>query len=486
MKNIKLIIVTSILITFNSCKEKESLSNLKTAWNNQIGTLEKKYINISFQESLNELRHSSEPWQKTNSVKSGIIQIGENHFLKLDTLTRREKKYSSKTFYNKSTLLLWDFGSKEVEKITKTTFQNQLTNSFRYSPFNAIDFFKNTNTKITLTEEKSHFIYSTKYFNKTISIYINTLNNLVNKVTVLEHHELFGDATTTFNYNDYKVMDGFQYPKEIIISKINGKVIDSIIIKNVAIKEKKLAEITIPKNYKIHDDVPVTTEVITKKHNKNIYFIDLKHTDDKILLVEFKDYFFVAEAPLNSENGELIINEAKKISPNKPIKYFAFGHYHPHYLGGIRAFVHKEATIITSKITEEYINYIITNSRKIKPDSLQIEPKKLKTKIIKDKIVISDGNYKMEIYFLGEKSNHTKDYLIYYFPKERLLFQDDSVWISRKGVLKKATGRQLALYNEIINLNLKVDTIIQSWPVKDYGVKTIIPFKELEMSVQIK
>ena len=89
----------------------------------------------------------------------------------------------------------------------------------------------------------------------------------------------------------------------------------------------------------------------------------------------------------------------------------------------------------------------------------------------------------MKIYFIGEKSAHTKDFLIYYFPNEKLLFQDDLCWISSDGVIKKAGLRQIGLYNSIKELGLDVETIIQSWPVNNHNVKTKILFNELEKSI---
>jgi hypothetical protein len=56
----------------------------------------------------------------------------------------------------------------------------------------------------------------------------------------------------------------------------------------------------------------------------------------------------------------------------------------------------------------------------------------------------------MVVYFIGQKSQHTKDYLIYYFPKEKLLFEDDLVRIAKEGEMKKAGGRQAGLYNAIM------------------------------------
>lgn len=182
----------------------------------------------------------------------------------------------------------------------------------------------------------------------------------------------------------------------------------------------------------------------------------------------------------------MIISEANKIAPNKPIKYFVFGHYHPHYLGGIRSFIHRGAKIICSKADQEYVDYLASASHSLNPDNLQRQPKPLVFEEIKDSLTITDSKFEMKIYFIGKKSEHTNDYLVYYFPSEKLLFEDDLVWIAREGEIKKASGRQSGLYNAVMELGLDIKTIIQSWPVADYGVKTVIPFSDLEKSMMIK
>ena len=120
------------------------------------------------------------------------------------------------------------------------------------------------------------------------------------------------------------------------------------------------------------------------------------------------------------------------------------------------------------------------------PDSLELQPKPLKIQEVKDSTTITDGKFVMKIYFIGKKSEHTNDYLIYYFPTEKLLFEDDLVWIGKTGEIQKAGGRQAGLYNAIKELGLDIKTIVQSWPVADYGVKTIIPFADLQKSMEIK
>ncbi len=145
--------------------------------------------------------------------------------------------------------------------------------------------------------------------------------------------------------------------------------------------------------------------------------------------MEFKNFITVAEAPLNSRNGDLIIETIKEKFPNKPIKFFAFGHHHPHSLGGVRSFIHKGSTILSPIGDFDYLSFIARNPHTIKPDSLQLDKKTLHVNILGDIKTITDDNYSMQIINIGEYSHHTKDYLIFYFPEEKLIFEVNIIWI---------------------------------------------------------
>jgi glyoxylase-like metal-dependent hydrolase (beta-lactamase superfamily II) len=204
------------------------------------------------------------------------------------------------------------------------------------------------------------------------------------------------------------------------------------------------------------------------------------------MVVEFKDFLLVAEAPLSSKNGALIIGEAKKIAPGKPVKYFTFGHHHPHYLGGMRSFIHEGSIVLSIKEDEPYLKYLANAPRTLNPDSLQLDPKPIHLEEIQDSMTITDQKFEMKIYAIGKKSGHTNDYLVYYFPQEKLLFEGDLVWIGKKSEPKKAGASQSGLYNAIKDMGLNVETIVQSWVTSPEDYKTTIPFADLEQTVQVK
>ncbi|PHS08590.1 MAG: hypothetical protein COA88_06400 [Kordia sp.] len=472
-KTTQLLILLTIVL--QSCSKTNYLENSILLYGESD---DKSLVRFNFKEQLNNLGHLAEPWATNTYNGKGSFWVDKNTFQKQDSLINsRGSVYVSKTDITNNMLLYLDYGDKELLPVTEELYIEKLINTARYTPITLLYHFKNNKKNIEFSSTDKQVIYTLNIDEYPIQLFINKSNNLVDKITYLSDDELYGDITTSFMYSSYIKSEFYIYPAHIKIEKINGKVIDIVeILTSTIDNQVKLLEK--PKEKEV-------TKIKTIKYNDYIHFIDLEHTNDRVMVVELDDYILVAEAPINSKNGELIISEVKKIAPSKPIKYFVFGHHHPHYLGGLRAFVHKEATILCTDISKNYVEYIAEAPHTLTPDSLQLEKKKLKTQVITDSLVLGT-NKKMEIYFIGNKSAHTKDYLIYYFPSDKLLFQDDLCWIPNEGAITKAGNRQLGLYNAIIELNLNVETIIQSWPVKNHKVKTVIPFTDLEKSILIE
>ncbi|UBM58607.1 hypothetical protein LAG90_17550 [Marinilongibacter aquaticus] len=483
-KHLKITLSTIFLLTaFQGIAQDRFL---KKTWKKQVEPLEGKYLTFDFTESLNQLGHNFYPWQQTHYQGNGQIWCSTNAYAKLDSLKAGQRIYSSKTLITEKDMLLLDFGDKDLSRVTHEMYEEQIFKTARYSPLKALAYFVSQDIPLSKESSPTLAVYETRINNTLVKLYIDKRECLLTKILTLSDDELFGDVETEYVYSNYTEIDDLQLALDIDIKKINGKLLDQVHLSKSRMTDNIPALLERPEGYELLDEVQTPAEITSEKYNESIHLLELKHTDDKVLIVEFSDFLLVAEAPLHSENGELIIEEARKIAPHKPIKYFVFGHYHPHYLGGIRPFVHKGAKIIASKQDEEYVSYIVHANHSLNPDSLQIEPKPLIFEEIKDSLSLSDSKTEMKIYFIGETSAHTKDYLIYYFPKEKILFEDDLVWIPKSGEIKKASKRQAGLYKAIQDLGIEVETIIQSWPVKDYGVKTVIPFEDLEKSMQVK
>ena len=484
MKSFSILLFLSAMCCGSSVAVAKNKS-LRLCWAKQVRALDNQFLTFRYQEKRNTLEHSFEPWEQTNWDCKGEIAVKHDCFQKNDTLIG-DQTYFSKTQWLPQSLLFVDYGDKDLFAVTNAMFQRQVLENCRFSPISLIDYFYNQNIQQDKSSDKQFSIYKTEINQAIVTLYIQKSNHLLFKITTLTDNELFGDVLTTYNYSNFLSINQLFYPQNISIDKINGKLTDTINLSEATLQASVPIVLALPPDYKLNTDEATKAEIKVEKYSENIHFIELKHSDDKVMIVEFKDFMLVAEAPLNSKNGDLIIAEAHKIAPNKPIRYFVFGHHHPHYLGGLRPFVHAGAKVICSKADEPYVRYIAEAPHTLNPDALQKQAKALQTEEIVHEKTISDGTFEMKIYFIGNKSAHTNDYLVYYFPSEKLLFEDDLVWISRKGEIKKAGKRQAGLYNALKDLKLDIKTIIQSWPVADYGVKTVIPFEDLEKSMMLE
>ncbi|UOG76519.1 hypothetical protein MTX78_07940 [Hymenobacter tibetensis] len=482
----RLLVALSVCLLIGLPAFAKAPNNLRACWNQQVRPLQNTYTSWRYQETLNKLEHSFQPWQATTYTGTGRIWSNARNFLKSDTLHQGTKTYFSQTHLTPTTLLFQDYGDKQLTRVTQGDFQEQPLQAARYEPSTLIQYFFAAKSTPEPESTRELVVYKATLHRTIVRLYIRTADNLLSKVTTLQDDDLFGDVHTTYTYENYAALGKLTYPKTVTISKINGKLTDKVMITAATLVSAAPTLLAPPVGYTLAPEVVAKPETSVEHYSPHLHLIGLPHTDDKVLLVEFDTFLLVAEAPLNSQNGELIIAEARKIAPRKPIRYFVAGHYHPHYLGGLRPFVHRGATILTTAADVPYVQYLAAAPHTLRPDSLQLQPKLLQTEEIQHVKTISDGKFEMQIHVIGSKSQHTNDYLIYYFPSEKLLFEDDLVWIARQGEIKKASPRQAGLYQAVQELGLQIDTILQSWPVKDYGVKTVIPFRDLEQSMQVK
>lgn len=486
MKSLTKLLLLGVLIINVANLSAKTIDYLKICQNKQVKSLNGEFLTFQYQEKYNKLEHNSDPWKQSKFLGGGSVLCNAENFIRQDSMTSGPRKYFSKSQLSKSELLFSINNKSELAEVTQSMFLDETFESARYSPIIALNYFFSNNIKPEKDTNKNEAVYSAKINKSIVKLYINKADFLINKMTVLSNDDLYGDVLTVMKYLDYDSIKEFYYPKTILIDKLNGKLTDEVKITNSSLTKKFEKILEKPADYTMKDEKEIKSEIKTEQINDNIYLVNLSAPDIQCLIVEFSDFLLAATAPLNSENGELIIKEARKISDSKPIKYFIFGHHHPHYLGGIRAFIRQGASILCRKSNEDYVKYIADAQRTMQPDSLQIHPAKLQIEEVGDSMTISDGSYSMKIYYIGAKSDHTNDFLIYYFPKEKIVYEDDLVWIPKEGEIKKASPRQKGLYNAIKDLNLDVTTIIQSWPVSAHKVKTIIPFQDLETSVNIK
>ena len=181
--------------------------------------------------------------------------------------------------------------------------------------------------------------------------------------------------------------------------------------------------------------------------------------------VEFRDYAVVVEAPLNEERSLAVIDEVAKLIPNKPIRFLVNTHHHWDHLGGVRAYVHEGATIITHDGNRAYYEEIVTERQWIlQPDRLSLYPPEevaegYTFETFREKYVLSDGTRTMDIHHI-QGLNHSAGMSIAYLPKEKIVVEADLHSPSRDRARATPNRSNRTFYQNIKRLELDIETIV--------------------------
>ena len=443
-------------------------------------------VQARYTETVLELEHNAAPWQPTAYAGRGDFWWSAAAFVRADTLTAegRPRPYYSATQWTPTTLLYRDYGDQDLLPLAPGRQQDELFRAARYAPGPLLAWFAQHRVAPLPDTSAGLARFRATLHQTVVTLSIRRADARLVRVTLLAPDELRGDVTTTYDYADYATLGRLAYPTRIEVRKYDGRLREEVRVRAARLVAAVPVLLAAPAGGPPRPAAEVPATVQVQALAPQLHLLALPHTNDQVLVAEFATFLVVAEAPLNSANGELIIREAQRLAPGKPIRYFVFGHHHPHYAGGLRAFVRLGATILHGPGDASYVRDLATAPHTLQPDSLQRHPTPLHAEEITDRKTIADGTLEMTIYCIGKQSEHTTDYLIYYFPQHKLLFEDDLAGVPSQGPARKASARQRGLYQAITERGLAVDTVVQSWPVRG-GIKTIIPFHELTEAMSV-
>ncbi len=211
---------------------------------------------------------------------------------------------------------------------------------------------------------------------------------------------------------------------------------------------------------------------------EGVWAVVLEDLDSRVLAVELPDGLAVLEAPVGSAPGERIVDALRDRFPGRPIRLLLMGHYHPHYTGGLRAFVAEGATIVTTKGNEAYVREMVARPFTFAPDRLARSPKPVRLETVSTARTFGSG--RIEAIDIGPVSQHADEYLVFHLPGAKLLFEGDLGWFAAEGGELRAGRRAAGLLATIDERHLDVTRLVQSWPAKGSpGIVTLAELREL-------
>ena len=214
-----------------------------------------------------------------------------------------------------------------------------------------------------------------------------------------------------------------------------------------------------------------------------LWSVDLPDIDSRTLVVEFADHLAVIESAVGSANGERIVDAIRRQWPSKPIRDALFSHYHPHYTGGLRALIAAGATVITTPGNEAFVHRVAGYPFGVAPDRLARQPHPVRVETFSDRHELADAGNRMVAFNYGERSQHTDEFVLFWFPRQQLLFETEQGWIGSGGTLR--AGRRAKDLSAWIGENgLDARRILQGWPMRD--TEASLTLAELDSLVKVK
>ena len=288
---------------------------------------------------------------------------------------------------------------------------------------------------------------------------------IVEKVNTWIPNHVLGDMLIETIYSDYKDYNGIKFPAHIIQNQ-GGHVMFDLSVSSVQpnVSNVSISAPTTPPQQPIVVD--------SKKLSDWVWF--LGGGSHNSLLLEFKDYVAVFEAPLHEARSLAVIAEVKKLVPNKPIRYVINSHHHFDHSGGLRTYVAEGATVITSAANKKFYEDAWKAPRTLSPDKLSSANKKATFLTVKDKYVLTDGIRSFELH-LNQGSPHNASMLLGYIPQDKILIVVDEYSPGRLvdgKLVPVAQGFADNLFANLQRLKLDVTTIAP-------GHGAVVPFTEM-------
>ena len=289
-----------------------------------------------------------------------------------------------------------------------------------------------------------------------INGYING-QNLLEKVETWMPEPLLGDMLVENTFSDYRDVAGVKFPGRIVQTQGGFPVLDLTVS---SVQPNAPAPIDVPEA--ATRPVPPVGRVEVVKVAEGVWLL-VAPVGPNSLVVEFRDYVALVEAPFSEERSLAVIAEVKTLVSAKPIRYLINTHHHFDHSSGIRTYVAEGATIITHRINADFYNRVLRLPRTLGPDTLSRNPKPARFETLTDKYVLTDGTRSLELHRL-EGNTHNPGLLLVYLPKERLLHQADAFTAPPPGAplppaVNMVNARNLNLLANIDRLRLQVDQI---------------------------
>lgn len=293
-----------------------------------------------------------------------------------------------------------------------------------------------------------------------LGLAFDAATGLLSRVQTLADNSILGDTLTETVLSDYRDVPAgaarVRLPHRAR-TIVGGEVTQDLTYRSIAVNAGPAPGfLDPPADAQSVPQAPPGSGVVLTKLGDDVYFAG--GGSHHSLFVVFADHVVVVEAPLSEERSLAVLAKIAETAPGKPVRYLALTHYHSDHTGGLRTYIAKGVTIVTTAGNRGFVERLAKATKTIRPDLLAREPRAPVIETFSGKRVFDDGARTLELHDIGPNP-HVTEAVIAYLPKQKAVFESDLLTIPVQGPFAPASPALVDFAEKLQKKGLAVETI---------------------------
>jgi DNA-binding beta-propeller fold protein YncE len=293
-----------------------------------------------------------------------------------------------------------------------------------------------------------------------VSLYFDAGTGLLARTEQLDSHVQLGDVRFGNTFSDYREVGGVMLPRRrlaFVNQFVTGENEYADVKLDFADGERLLE---VPAGY-VEPAPPQASAAaeVMRKVGDGVHLVERIGQAYRVMFVEFEDHVMILEAPTDANVTKAVLRLVRQTAPGKPVRYVSFTHFHFDHTGGLREYVAEGATVVVPPGNKAFVERVAESKFTLKPDALALSPRPPVVETFEKKRVFTDGKRTVELHSIGPTS-HVRDMVMFYFPKEKILFQGDMFSPLDAGGIPPVIEVNRELVEKVEALKLDVETLV--------------------------
>lgn len=294
-----------------------------------------------------------------------------------------------------------------------------------------------------------------------VGLAFDATSGLLSRVETLADNSILGDALTQtllLDYRDVAVSGRTVKLAHRTTTRVAGETTQELQLERIAVNAGvPTGLLDPPEGAQTVAPQPPGSGVTLTKLGEDVYFAG--GGSHHSLFVVFEDHVVVVEAPLGEERSLAVLAKIAETAPGKPVRYLVPTHYHSDHTGGLRTYIAKGVTILTTPGNRTFVEQLAKVEKTIRPDLLAREPRAARVETFTGSRVLDDGRRRLELHDIGPNP-HVTEAVVAYLPRQKAVFESDLLTIPVSGPFPPASPATVDFAEKLKARGLVVETIV--------------------------